>query len=95
MIPYFSQSFGNPSSSHFFGIEAHQIIEEMKSCIAKFLSVKPYEIFFTSGSTEGNNLALKGVFRGKKLPSHIITASTEHKSILDVCKRLEREGCQR
>ncbi|MBN9413121.1 MAG: cysteine desulfurase [Candidatus Paracaedimonas acanthamoebae] len=91
MLPYFSQSYGNPSSSHFYGIEALQVVEEAKSYVANFLEAKPYEIFFTSGSTEGNNLALKGVVR-KKEASHIITVSTEHKSILDVCKQLETEG---
>jgi len=92
--PYFSEKFGNPSSVHFFGQEAKRAIDKSRQIIADFLNVKPTEIIFTSGGTEANNLAIKGiVFASRKkfsLP-HVITSSVEHHCILHTCEYLERQ----
>jgi len=94
MIPYFTTKFGNPHSrSHSFGWEAEEGVEHARMQVAKLINSDPREIIFTSGATESNNLAIKGIakFYGSK-KKHIITVSTEHKCVLDTCKHLEQEG---
>jgi cysteine desulfurase len=94
MTPYFTQSIGNPSSAHFFGNEARQAIDEARNNVAKLISAtKKEEIVFTSGGTESNNLAIKGVAdRNKTKGNHIITSSIEHISIINTCKYLSNQG---
>jgi cysteine desulfurase len=94
MIPYFTTKFGNPHSrSHSFGWEAEEGVEHARSQVAKLINAENREIIFTSGATESNNLAIKGIarFYGAK-KKHIITVATEHKCVLDTCKHLEQEG---
>jgi cysteine desulfurase len=95
MLPYFGQTFGNAASrSHAFGWQAEEAVEYAREQIAKLIGAKSdKEIVFTSGATESDNLAIKGVatfYRSKG--DHIITCKTEHKAVLDTCKRLERTG---
>jgi cysteine desulfurase len=93
MAPYFSDKFGNASSLHSFGQEAKEALDESRVVIAKKLNAKPDEIIFTSGGTESNNLALKGIaFRHKDKGKHIITTKIEHSSILNPLKWVEKEG---
>jgi len=107
MLPFFIKKFGNPSSLHAFGRETHEAIELARSRVAKSLGAKEEEIYFTSGGTEADNLALKGLAfkylneenkktkRGKKKKiGHIITSSIEHPAILNVCKYLETLGIE-
>jgi cysteine desulfurase len=95
MLPYFTQEFGNAASrSHSFGWGAEEAVESAREEVAKLIGASSdKEIVFTSGATESNNLAIKGVahFYGDK-GNHIVTERTEHKAVLDTCKRLEREG---
>ena len=94
MLPYFTEKFGNPHSrNHAYGWEAEEGIEKAREQVAALIGADPKEIIFTSGATESNNLAIKGVahfYKGKK--DHIITAVTEHKCVLDSCRHLEQEG---
>jgi len=94
MLPYFTDAFGNPHSrSHAYGWEAEAVVEEARSQIAHLIGANPKEIVFTSGATESNNLAIKGVARFyKDRKNHIITCVTEHKCVLDSCRHLELEG---
>jgi cysteine desulfurase len=93
MLPLFSHEFGNASSLHSFGQEAKEALEESREKIAAFLGAMPEEIIFTSGGTESDNLALKGIARSNaKLGKHIITSRIEHPAVLETCRRLEKEG---
>ncbi|OSQ37206.1 IscS subfamily cysteine desulfurase [Thalassospira mesophila] len=94
MLPYFYEKFGNAHSrNHSFGWEAEDAIELARGQVATIIGASPKEVIFTSGATESNNLALKGVmkFYGKKKP-HMITTVTEHKCVLDSARHLEQEG---
>ncbi|MCX8071988.1 MAG: IscS subfamily cysteine desulfurase [Candidatus Binatia bacterium] len=94
MLPYFCEKFGNAASRHHqFGWEAAEAVEQARAQVAKLINAEPSEIVFTSGATESNNLAIKGALefyanRG----NHVVTVATEHKSVLDVCRYLERSG---
>jgi cysteine desulfurase len=94
MIPYLVEKFGNPASrSHAFGWEAEAAVEDAREEVAKLIGADAKEIVWTSGSTESNNLAIKGAahfYSGKG--KHLITVKTEHKAVLDTCRELEREG---
>ena len=94
MRPYFMEVFGNAASrNHSFGWQAEEATEKARKQIADLIGANAKEIVFTSGATESNNLALKGVAQMyAEKGNHIITAATEHKAILDTCKRLEKEG---
>ena len=94
MMPYFSQNYGNPSSVHFFGNIARNAINEARARLAELIGAeKKEEIIFTSGGTESNNLAIKGVaYRNKAKGNHIITSSIEHMSVINTCKHLSKQG---
>lgn len=93
MRPYFDTHYGNPSSPHGFGNEARQAIDEARSKVATLVGAETKEVLFTSGGTESNNLAIKGVaYRNKNKGSHIITSSIEHMSVINPCKDLSKQG---
>ncbi len=93
MLPYFSEKFGNASSQHTAGQEAKNALEKAKKMIAKKINAKTEEIIFTSGGTESNNLALKGLFfTNYPKKNHIITTRIEHDSVLNACRWLETKG---
>lgn len=98
MIPYFNEKYGNASSTHFMGREAKNALEKSRNTIAKAIGAKNNEIIFTSGGTESNNLALKGLFFWNKEnetgKNHIITTKIEHDCILNTGKWLEKQGAK-
>lgn len=99
MLPYFSEKFGNASSLHSYGREAREAIEKSREKIAKKLNANPSEIIFTSGGTESNNFALKGIAfsklkKGNNFKPHIIVTKIEHSCVLNSARFLEKFGCE-
>ncbi|MEI8320677.1 MAG: IscS subfamily cysteine desulfurase [Alphaproteobacteria bacterium] len=94
MLPYFSEKFGNPHSrNHAYGWDAEEAVEQARTQVAEVIGANAKEIIFTSGATESNNLALKGLAHfHKDKRNHIITYQTEHKCVLDTCRHLQQEG---
>jgi len=93
MLPYLKERFGNASSIHGFGREAKVALEESREKVAQILGAMPSEIYFTSGGTESENLAIKGVaYANRNKGRHIITSQIEHHAVLESCKFLEKEG---
>jgi len=93
MLEYMTDKYGNPSSVHSFGRETRKAVEESREKVAALINAEPKEIFFTSGGTEGDNLALKGVaYANRKKGNHIITTAIEHHAILHTCEYLEKQG---
>jgi cysteine desulfurase len=96
MIPYFTENFGNAASrNHAFGWQAEEAVDYAREQVAQLINADPKEIIFTSGATEGDNLAIKGVYEMyASKGNHIITCTTEHKAVLDTCKHLEKLGAE-
>lgn len=96
MLPYFSENFGNSSSrSHLYGWTAQEAVENARNQVAELINAESKEIVFTSGATEANNLAIKGLFENNyPNKKHIITVQTEHKAVLDVCQHLSTMGAE-
>lgn len=96
MLPYFTQKFGNAASnSHNFGWQAADAVKNARQQVATLINATEQEVYFTSGSTEGLNLAIKGLAEAYiKKGNHLITCKTEHKAVLDTCHRLEKQGCE-
>lgn len=93
MLPYFTDAFGNPSSIHSYGQEAKGSIEEARIKIADLIGARDEELIFTSGGTEADNFALKGIaYANESKGNHIITSSIEHHAVIETCKFLERRG---
>jgi cysteine desulfurase len=93
MLPYLTEHYGNPSSIYASGRRTRQALDEARETVARVLSAKPREIVFTSGGTESNNLAVKGVaWAGSARGRHIVTSGVEHKGVLNACAVLERKG---
>lgn len=93
MLPYFSEVYGNGSSQHFFGREALCAIDEAREKVARAIGAKPSEIYFTSGGTESDNWAIKGIARANRQKgNHIITTCIEHPAVIKTCQALENEG---
>ena len=93
MLPYLRTHFGNPSSSHFFGRQARIAVEQARQQVAHLIGCSSEEIIFTSGGTESNNLAIKGVAEARRdRGNHIITSAIEHPAVLEVCNDLEKRG---
>src|SRR5689334_23565180 len=93
MLPFFSEDFGNASSrNHPFGWTAGKAVERAREQVAALIGARFRDVVFTSGATESNNLAIKGVARRSQDRRHIVTVRTEHRAVLDVCRGLEREG---
>lgn len=92
MLPYYSEIFGNPSSTHSFGRETQSSLRKARQQIAKTLNCSHKELFFTSGGTESDNLAVLGTVRKFDKGSHVITTKIEHPAVLSACRQLEKEG---
>ncbi|MES2382160.1 MAG: cysteine desulfurase family protein [Bacteroidota bacterium] len=93
MIPFLTDVFANASSTHQFGLEAHEAVKNARKQVAELIGADPHEIVFTSGATEAINLALKGAAESyNSKGKHIITLATEHSAVLDTCKHLETKG---
>jgi cysteine desulfurase len=94
MLPFFGEKFGNPSGrSHAFGQEAHRAVERAREQVASLIGAAPDEIVFTSGATESDNLAVKGIARSQAGKGrHIVTTTIEHAAVLEPCRSLERDG---
>ena len=95
MLPYFEEVFGNASSIHLFGQQARKAVDGAREKLAEFIGAKPEEIVFTSGGTEADNFAIKGIaYANESKGKHIITSSIEHHAVLNTCKYLEKQGFQ-
>ena len=96
MLPYFTQVYGNAGSvSHAFGWEARDAVEAATATVAKAIGAKPKEVVFTSGATESNNLALRGIVESpRRKGKHLLSVATEHRAVLDPLRRLESHGCE-
>ncbi|MBC8034807.1 MAG: IscS subfamily cysteine desulfurase [Chitinophagaceae bacterium] len=94
MLPYFTENYGNSASqTHSFGWVAKEAVDHAREQVARLIGAIPEEVVFTSGATEADNLAIKGVFEAYKMKgNHIITVETEHKAVLDTCRHLEKQG---
>ncbi len=94
MLPWFTEKFGNASSLHFFGEESRKEIERSRAAVAGFMGGEPEEVIFTSGGTESDNLAIRGVLAaaGSTAGNHIITSSIEHPAVLRTCQDVEKQG---
>jgi len=93
MLPFLSEEYGNPASSHAYGLAARRAVEEAREEVALLIGAEDREIVWTSGATESNNLAIKGAAAARKSRGrHLITLQTEHKAVLDTMRELEREG---
>ena len=93
MAPYFTTHFGNPHSRHAFGWQAEAAVAHARGHVAKLIGARPEEIVFTSGATESNNLAIKGLARSRSARGgHVVTVATEHHAVLDPCRALEHDG---
>jgi len=96
MIPYFTQQFGNAASrNHILGWQAAEAVSYAREQVAKLIGAEPTEIIFTSGATEADNLALKGIFETySSKGNHVITCNIEHRAVLDPCKHIEKQGAE-
>ncbi len=95
MIPFLTEKFGNASSIHFFGQEARAAVDRARQQIAEIINSRQNEIVFTSGGTEANNLAIRGLVEAnEKYGKHIITSQIEHSAVKEVCEDLEKRGCE-
>jgi len=95
MRPYLFEHFGNPSSSHWYGIQTKKAVDEARRQVAALLHCNPEEVVFTSGGSESNNYAIKGTaFANREKGNHIITSAIEHPAVLEVCKYLAEKGFQ-
>lgn len=101
MLPYLTEKFGNASSIHFFGQEARAAVDKARHQVAELINARPNEIVFTSGGTEANNLAIRGLVEARQKPDrdggskgHIITSAIEHSAVKNVCEDLEKQGVQ-
>ena len=93
MLPFLTEKFGNASSIHFFGQEARAAVDRARHQTAELLNARPNEIVFTSGGTESNNLAIRGLVEANdKYGKHIITSEIEHSAVMEVCADLEKRG---
>lgn len=93
MLPYFGEKFGNASSIHFYGQEARAAVDRARHQVAEIVNARPNEIVFTSGGTEANNLAIRGLIEAnEKYGRHIITSAIEHSAVKEVCQDLEKRG---
>ncbi len=95
MLPFLTEKFGNASSIHFFGQEARAAVDRARHQVAEIINSRPNEIVFTSGGTEANNLAIRGLVEAnEKYGKHIITSEIEHSAVKEVCQDLEKRGCE-
>jgi cysteine desulfurase len=95
MRPFLEIQFGNPSSSHWYGLETRKAVEEARCQVAALLNCQPEEIIFTSGGTESNNYAIKGLaWARREQGNHVVTSQIEHPAVIEVCKALEKDGFQ-
>ena len=96
MMPYLTDTFGNASSIHYFGQAARAEVDRARHKVAALINSRPNEVVFTSGGTEANNLAIRGVLESnRKYGNHIITSAIEHPSVKNVCEDLEKSGLLR
>ncbi len=96
MLPYFTETYGNPSSLHGFGRDAAKAVDAARDTVAKILNCKASEVYFTSGGSESDNWALKGLVEsyGEQIGKHIITTTIEHHAVIETCEALEKLGCE-